>query len=167
MIHARLSPEVWKPVLGFEGRYEVSNLGGVRNARTGVVLKPRPDSDGYLLVTLWSPKQADRKVHRLVLEAFVGPAPADKPECDHRDGKRDNNRLRNLRWATVSQNRRNLHGPVRGGSGVRGVRFRPDKPTPWQAYAQRDGRFVSIGHYMTAEAAQAARAAYDQRVPCE
>jgi NUMOD4 motif/HNH endonuclease len=159
--------EQWQPVLAFEGRYEVSDLGAVRNARTGVVLKPRLDSDGYQLVTLWSPKKVDLKVHHLVLCAFTGPAPKDRPECDHRNGERADNRLSNLHWVTVSQNRRNLHTEPRGASGVRGVRFRADKPTPWQAYARRDGRFVSIGHFMTAEAALAARVTFDQEVPCE
>lgn len=150
----------WMFVLG--GRYEVSDEGQVRNARTQFTLRPRYDRDGYLLVTLWTPKQYDAKVRRLVLEAFVGGAPEDKPECDHINGVRDDNRLVNLRWASVSENRRNLHGPAKGASGIRGVRYREGKARPWQAYARIDGRFKSLGHFTSANSAAAARLSFDQ-----
>lgn len=154
----------WKDIPGFEGRYQVSDEGQVRNPRTGLVLKPRPDKDGYLLVTLWSgspTKQFDGKVHRLVLEAFVGPAPADKPECDHRNRVRDDNRLSNLRWASVSTNRSNV--APRSASGFLGVRF-VDKANPWHAYANINGAQRSLGHFATSQQAIAARASHDKGI---
>ena len=153
----------WRDVIGFEGLYQVSDKGQVRNARTHLVLKPRPDADGYLLVSLWSgspTKKHDKKVHRLVLEAFVGPAPAGKPECDHRNRVRDDNQLGNLRWASVSTNRRNV--TPRSASGSLGVRYSAEKANPWHAYATISGSQRSLGHFPTQQQAIAARAAYDK-----
>lgn len=151
--------EFWKTT---EGPYEVSNRGRVRNAKSGKLLRARRDADGYLLVTLWLPKKADRKVHRLVLAAFRGACTKDQPEADHINGKRDDNRLENLRWASRSVNRRNLHCPARGASGTRGVRYREGKPNPWQAYASVNGRFRSLGHFATKTGAAGARASFER-----
>lgn len=60
-------------------------------------MKPRLDSDGYLLVG------KGMKVHRMVADAFI-PNPDDKPQVAHNNGVRDDNRVENLRWATVSEN---------------------------------------------------------------
>lgn len=95
--------EEWRPVVGYEGRYEVSNLGRVRslprsmNARhggkpngyhmKGRVLKQVVDSRGYFIVTLGGKSEV---VHRMVLTAFV-PNPEKKPCCDHIDANRLNN----------------------------------------------------------------------------
>ena len=150
----------WLPVIGFEGLYEVSDLGMIRNPRTGLILKPRIDKDGYLVITLSKRnKQYGRKVHRLVLEAFVGTAPADKPETDHINRNKQDNSIVNLRWADRSLNSRNT--APRCYSGIKGVRFRIDRPNPWQAYARHEGKFVSLGHFSDKMAAAAARMSFD------
>lgn len=152
----------WLSVIGFEGLYEVSDSGMIRNPRTGLILKPRPDKDGYFLVTLWKgkpTKQYDRKVHRLVLEAFVGAAPADKPETDHINRNKQDNSIGNLRWVDRSLNNRNT--TPRSHSGIKGVRFRIDKPNPWQAYAHHEGKFKSLGHFSDMMTAAAARMSFD------
>ena len=98
--------ERWRTVPGFEGFYEVSDLGRVRNSRTGHILSPRPEKGGYLRVCLSRANRAQRKelkVHRLVLAAFVGPCPDGMEGC-HDDGDPSNNRLDNLRWDTRSGN---------------------------------------------------------------
>lgn len=145
---------IWRAVVGLEGRYEVSEDGRVRNAQTGLVLRPRLDTDGYLLVT-----RVGLKVHRLVLEAFVGPAPLGAPEVDHINRQRADNRLENLRWVSRSTNLRNT--AVRNGSGLRGVRYRAGRASPWQAYARHAGRFRALGCHKTADAALQARVAFD------
>ena len=113
----RNMPERWKPVVGFEGIYEVSDQGGVRSIdRTivckdgryipakGKMLAPFEDRHGYLRATL-SRDGRSRKyfVHRLVLDAFVGPK-QDGEETRHLDGDRANNFLCNLEYGTGSQN---------------------------------------------------------------
>ncbi|WP_430228026.1 NUMOD4 motif-containing HNH endonuclease [Paraburkholderia tropica] len=109
--------EQWKSVVGYEGFYEVSDLGGVRSldrpggrgcsdaVRHGRVLKPFVDSgNGYLAVNLSKcGKARKRTVHTLVLEAFVGPRPMGMEGC-HGDGDRTNARLGNLSWDTPSKN---------------------------------------------------------------
>lgn len=109
--------EMWRPVIGGEGYYEVSDLGRVRSLPrvimrkngmphtvTGEVLKTHRRSDGRFradLHLLSGRRQA--LVHRLVLEAFVGPEPGGMEGC-HCDGDPANNRLENLRWDTPSGN---------------------------------------------------------------
>lgn len=101
------------PVIGYEGRYEVSDMGNVRSLDRirshgkrwrGRTLKPIPMPRGYLLVNLWfDNKQRMFLIHRLVLTAFVGPAP-EATEALHADGDPTNNSLSNLSWGTHSEN---------------------------------------------------------------
>ena len=94
----------WKQIKGRP--YEVSTDGAVRNMQTGRALKPWKVR-GYLYVRLCSNSQAASfSVHRLVLEAFVGPCP-DGYQCDHINRIRDDNRLENLRWVTPKENQAN------------------------------------------------------------
>lgn len=96
--------EAWKPVVGRLIPYEISDLGRVRN-RNGRILKPTPAGPvgkKYLRVRVAG---KDRYVHRLVLEAFVGPCPPGMETC-HNNGDRFDNRLENLRWDTPSNNGR-------------------------------------------------------------
>jgi hypothetical protein len=108
--------ERWLPVVGYEGLYEVSDLGRVRSlprqtARGilgGRVLKPQPNTGGYLMVrTSRQSKCPTRLVHRLVLEAFVGPCP-DGMETLHGPGGKLDNRLVNIRWGTPVENQRDM-----------------------------------------------------------
>ena len=122
--------ENWKPVVGLEGRYEVSDLGRVRSITTPVTRRcgrgPNPDAtyqllypsviratyinpDGYL--TLKLAERGTVHVHCLVLEAFVGPCPEGQEGC-HGDGNPSNNALSNLRWGTPKDNAddRRRHG---------------------------------------------------------
>lgn len=93
--------EEWLPVAWPDG-YEVSNLGRVRNARTGLVLSLLRHNDGYLNVKLGRKRR--EYVHRLVCEAFNGPPPRRYYHADHRDFDRTNNTPGNLRWLPPSLN---------------------------------------------------------------
>ena len=104
--------EIWLDALGFEGIYQVSNLGQVKSMKFGreLLLKSRPTGPyGYLGMTLYKrikhkhTKKYDRKIHLLVLEAFVGPRPEGLVGC-HNDGDVTNNTLENLRWDTQANN---------------------------------------------------------------
>jgi hypothetical protein len=102
--------ENWKPVAGAAGRYEVSDQGRVKSlvGRKERLLKPgvHPRS-GHRLVSLAIERGTAKAfwVHRLVLEAFVGPCPAEREAC-HNDGDPGNNNVGNLRWGTRSENRK-------------------------------------------------------------
>lgn len=107
--------EEWKPVVGWESRYEVSNLGNVRsldnyrkNNLTGGVslyrgktLKPCDSGNGYLRVYIGGKRVF---VHRLVCTAFHGPQPENADVVRHLDGNPSNNQEANLRWGTFSEN---------------------------------------------------------------
>lgn len=118
--------EQWKPIVGWEGLYEVSDLGRVRSLdrvwvqpapRSGApheyryrgrVLTGGRDAYGYVVVHLRRPPQTARswchKVHQLVLAAFVGPRPADRPQTRHLNGNQIDNRLTNLQYGTALEN---------------------------------------------------------------
>ena len=107
--------ENWKPVVGYEGLYEVSDLGRMWSLervntrgyhRSGQYLTPYLDEVGRPRVTLTSGTiRRTRHIHQLVLSAFVGPCPIGMEGC-HNDGDAANNRLSNLRWDTRSENQR-------------------------------------------------------------
>lgn len=111
-----MSAERWLPVPGYQGYYEVSDHGRVRAVdrvirrgdqiqhRRGRLKAGGPNAGGYPVVPLHRDgTRINAPVHRLVLEAFVGPCP-DGMYCCHNDGNKLNNRLDNLRWDTPSSN---------------------------------------------------------------
>ncbi len=118
-----LPGEEWRPVVGFESEYEVSNRGRVRStvyqsARNGIsrkmLLKQNVNSNGYMQVYLRTPgRSVSRRVHRLVAEAFI-PNPDNLPVVDHIDFNRTNNDIDNLQWLTYGENIRRSRHRMRG-----------------------------------------------------
>ena len=117
--------EEWRPVVGYEGLYSVSNHGRVRSecdrhrTFTGKLLKPYSAKSGYQLVSLTlDKKKKTHRVHALVLFAFVGPPPSQTHECRHLDGNPGHNSFGNLKWGTTTENRidMKLHGTLPTGS---------------------------------------------------
>ena len=107
--------EIWLPITGYEGAYEVSSFGQVRsirlekgNARLGCqrkggIIKPNK-AQKYLAVCISKDKvRLTKTVHRLVAIAFI-PNPKCKPQVNHIDGNKFNNHVSNLEWATPSEN---------------------------------------------------------------
>lgn len=108
--------EIWKDIKGYEGSYQVSNLGRVRSLtrkvntfcgiRTtkGKVLKPLKTKNNYLRVDL-KQHQNDKyvSIHRLVAKTFI-PNPKEYPIVNHKDGNSLNNKVDNLEWCTQSHN---------------------------------------------------------------
>lgn len=105
--------ENWKDVIGFEDYYEVSDLGRVRNKKTGRILKQRTrEKKGYMSLELQKGGRETRKaflVHRLVAAAFLGESLL---QVNHKDFNKKNNELSNLEYVTAKDNVR--HG-VEGG----------------------------------------------------
>jgi hypothetical protein len=117
--------ETWKPVVGYEGLYEVSNMGRVRSltkvctiTRNGItmdiphpgkILTPQRRQHGYLGVPLYGKGGHKTRgfrthsVHRLVAEAFI-PNPNNLPEVNHKDEDKTNNRADNLEWMSHYEN---------------------------------------------------------------
>lgn len=98
-----MTEEIWKPVVNFEGYYEVSNLGHIKRLDSGEFRIAVP-VNGYLTVQLWRQgKRHNRYIHLMVLEAFIGPKP-EGLEGRHLDSNKDNCRSDNLAWGTSAQN---------------------------------------------------------------
>ena len=107
-------PETWKDVVGFEGKYQVSDLGRVKSLprvdcggyhRTGRILSLIDETSGHKQVCLSDGSRTKRgRVHLLVLEAFVGPRPPRHVARHWPDRNPGNNQLSNLSWSTSSQN---------------------------------------------------------------
>lgn len=101
--------EIWRDVLGYEGIYQVSTLGNVRNIdwrKTGVPrLKAQIiDKDGYHIVCLCKNKvQKNVRVHRLVAQAFL-PTFSDRLQVNHKDENKSNNAVTNLECITPIKN---------------------------------------------------------------
>lgn len=112
-----MKKEYWRPVVGYEGLYEVSNLGRIKSFDTyrkgpngsirickGRILKPWTTKNGYLLVNLYkNGKKKKFYVHRLVAEAFL-PNPDNLPEVNHKDENKLNNNVENLEFCDCKYN---------------------------------------------------------------
>lgn len=96
--------ENWKDVPGYEGRYQVSDLGRVRGVISGKVLQPNEQNSGYHIVHLYTGGRGTRRpklIHRLVALAFL---PGDVTEVNHKDGVKTHNAATNLEWVSHSEN---------------------------------------------------------------
>lgn len=104
--------EIWKDIEGYEGKYQVSNLGNVKSInynRTGKekLLRPMKLRNGYLIVRLCvNNKVKAYLTHRLVAQAFIE-NPGNRPCLDHINTIRTDNRADNLRWCTYKENNNN------------------------------------------------------------
>lgn len=98
--------EIWKNIEGYNGKYQVSSWGKIRNAETGTILKPYRNSKGYLKVGLHVKGKripVKHRVNRLVAQAFI-PNPNNLPQVNHKDGNKENNSFTNLEWVTNEEN---------------------------------------------------------------
>lgn len=113
--------EVWKDIAGYEGAYQISNFGRVKSLErevnirlfnVGLTKRKVPElirkqiiyKNGYVGVQLHKQQKVKlHLIHRLVAQAFL-PNPENKPEVNHKNGDKLDNRVENLEWVTASEN---------------------------------------------------------------
>ncbi|RSU58046.1 NUMOD4 domain-containing protein [Sphingobium yanoikuyae] len=156
--------EVWRPVAGYDGLYEVSNLGAVSRLdrvqhvirygketscmRSGGAVAAHPNKGGYLRVTLFlNGKGRDHFVQRLVCTAFHGPAPSPAHQAAHLDGDPARNFADNLEWKLPLANAADAiqHGTYRRGSGHSHAKLDEQKVREMRSQYRRGGvRFSDL-----------------------
>lgn len=109
--------EIWKDIPNYEGYYQASNLGNIRNYKTMRILKPYIIKKYYAVKLSKFGKTKNYYIHRLILETFIGNSNI-KDEVNHINGKHFDNRLINLEWCTGAENlkhaiKNNLRGSKR------------------------------------------------------
>lgn len=99
--------EIWKDIKGYEGLYQVSNLGKVKGLKRGKILSERLNSKGYPCAFLFKDGVGkDFKIHQIVVNTFIGEIPKGY-EIDHINAIRNDNRVENLRIVTHKENMNN------------------------------------------------------------
>jgi hypothetical protein len=138
--------ECWRSVSGHIN-YQISNIGRVRNATTGRILKPDTSGRGYFTIRLSMGGTSTKFViHRLVAQEFIE-NPAEKPYVDHIDGVRTNNCVSNLRWVSQSENNMNSRKTnSRKSSIYKGVAW-DSHHARWRVQIMKDKTSYFAGHY--------------------
>jgi len=139
--------ESWLPIVGYDGKYEVSDLGRVKSFaryKDGKIIKPKFDKDGYMIVNLCNNGVKNWKVHRLVLLTFL---PIDEiKQVNHMNHITTDNRLCNLEWCSSSENNRFQRKREGCSSQYVGVTwFKNTKK--WVAKCRFDGKNIYIGTF--------------------
>lgn len=141
--------EIWKPIPGYEGLYEVSDCGrvrrmaGSRDCKVTRIRATHDDTHGYPHIALYRDNKEKRcKVHLLVLLAFVGPRPSGK-QTNHKDGNRANPHLSNLEYVTPSENERHKIDVLKNWNGPRGEKGWRSKRPPLKRIAGLIGQGLS------------------------
>lgn len=153
--------EVWKDILWTDGIYQVSNLGRVRSAKARrdapycSILKQRLNNPYPIIRFKYRAKEAEKRVHRLVAEAFLGPCPKGLV-VNHKDGNKFNNKLENLEYVSQKENNRHSYS-LRFGAFVRdkkkrcsshfvGVSWKKANNS-WCASISLDGKRTHLGYF--------------------
>ena len=154
--------EIWKNVKDYEGIYEASNLGKIRNYKTKFILNTNPKPDGYYRVGLWkNGKQKYQYLARVIFSSFSN-VNINGLEINHIDGNKANNSLHNLEITTSREN--SCHRWI--------ISNRKTSKHPgvckayhgkFRSYIYIDGKQKSLGYYTSEEEAYQARVNFEKQ----
>jgi len=143
--------EIWKPIVGYEELYEVSNLGRVKNCRFNKIKKPRIRAKYYSVTLFKDGKLKDFTVHRMMAEAFL----ENKKECvNHIDGNRLNNNLNNLEWVSHRENSVHRDLKRKTKTGQPNIIWHSNS---FQVRVRHENKYVQLGSYRKIEDAMKVR----------
>ena len=150
--------EVWIDCVGFEGFYQISNLGNVRSVermvmnRVGNGLRKSPSKllkqgfskSGYWIVSFCVDGiKSNQTVHRLVCRAFIE-NPKNKPQVNHKNGVKTDNRVSNLEWVTVSENGLHAYRVLGNTAWNKGMKLKAINDTQAQAITTLTERIIAL-----------------------
>ena len=138
--------EVYKDVIGYEGIYEVSNLGNVKNSKTGLIRKCCLEKNGYSSIRLYiNGLGKTRTIHQLVAEAFLNHKPSKyELVINHRDFNRSNNDVNNLEIVTTRENANQKH--LKSSSQYTGVSWHKSR-NKWISYIVINKKLKYLGRF--------------------
>ena len=139
--------EQWRSISRYIN-YQVSNIGRVRNANTGKMLRNQINTHGYHYITLTQDgKRNNHLIHRLVAGEFIDNYD-NKKYVDHIDRNINNNIIDNLRWVTGSENQMNKTKSTSCAGRYKGVHFDSNRGK-YRARIEKDGVKYNVGSFMT------------------
>jgi hypothetical protein len=155
--------ETWKKIIGYENLYEISNYGNVKSLKKGFkkekLLKNRHDNVGYARVDLRLNNISKTiRVHRLVAIHFIDIL-EDKPQVNHINGIKDDNRVENLEWVSNTENQCHRYDKTKTASKFIGVSRQRKN---WKAQITHKGKDIYLGYFKTEELAYAARVDFEK-----
>lgn len=154
--------EIWKDIIGFEGIYQISNQGRVKNVKLNLIRNPHLSDRGYHIILLRNKKiSKTARIHRLVAIHFI-PNPENKEHVNHLDFNPLNNCVENLEWVTNRENSYHYHlnNPSNKSSKYIGV-HRVGSRNKWVSNIRFQGKRYSLGYFNSEEEAYQARIQFE------
>ncbi len=151
--------EIWKPINGFEGRYDISNFGRVKSLRRitlrngkypftqkEIIMTPIDNGRGYFQVILRNNGIKARTIHQLVAEHFLNHTPCGyKFVVNHKDFNRKNNHVDNLEIVTARENTNQKH--LKSSSKYTGVSWH-SITKKWRSHIVHNGKLILLGYFI-------------------
>lgn len=149
--------EIWKDIPGWEGYYQGSTLGCIKNLARfkapELILSPRVNMSGYQTVQLCrDSKPVECRVHRLIALTFIS-NPHNKPQVNHKNKNRQDNRVENLEWVTNRENGTHRYSNEKKYSKYTGVTWCKERGK-WLAQIRLSGRSTYLGRFNNEEDAR-------------
>lgn len=151
-----MQSEEWKDIAGYEGLYQISNLGRIKSfhkwrGNKEYITNGYPNKDGYMKIDLIkNGKKQVKSIHTLVLNTFLGIQP--NKDCNHKNGVKFDNHLENLEYCTKSENVKHAYSNLGKVSTLRGENNWTSKIT--ENDAREIKRLYATGKYLQREIGQ-------------